>query len=661
VIYRRLAGLLLLWSIVPLPFLYIVLPPFWVTAGAVALYLIARPSRTLRLSATAQNLLGVLILVAVIAAGGVRVGPLRPLGQLLLLLVSVRALMVVDRRSFVRVLPALFLAWLVSLTASTHISALLYFALSAALWWWAGMKVNLLGVAEQVGQTMPSAVRPRHAATAAVAALLLAVPVFLVMPRLRSPWIAGRGGMQSVTGFSSRVELSGVGTIRESQEEALILRSSNGDPILESWTRLRATAYERVTVDAWAPRRAAMMAGIEAGVVRLHRTGGRLSEAVELEITLLDPGKYLFVPVGAVAVSSEVPVRIDPAGGVTLAREVEEPLRYTVWVSREQEPRHTDPPRRRGPRFEPDPEVRRLAAQITAGIRGALERAEAIEAHLQQNYTYSMQGMARIGPDPVSWFLLRARQGHCEYFAGGMVVLLDAIGVPARMVGGYRGGASSSAGDEVVIREANAHTWVEVWLGAGRGWEVFDPTPASGLPSFGGIGPGMRFRFAWENLQASWDRYLLTYGLGEQLQLITVVSDVLAGAVSGLRPVNLFWFGFVLTTVWAAVRVARRWRPWTGVRRPRRGTAARLVDRLKRRLERAGVTVPAAATVRWIGHTAGSLWPLAAPDVGELVVLAERELYSRAGGAGEGEARRVWARIWRQVRARPAPPPTSNQ
>jgi transglutaminase-like putative cysteine protease len=514
-----------LWAIVPLPFLYIVLPPFWLTAAAVGLVVTLRPSLTVRLSPAVQNLLGIVILIVVVASGGVRVGPLRPLGQLLLLLASVRTLLVVDRRSFVRVLPALFLAWLVSLTASTHIAALLYFAVSAALWWWVGMELHLLGLGEQLGRPTPPSVRVVHAATAAAVALMLAVPIFVVMPRLRSPWIAGRGGVQSVTGFSSRVELSGVGTIRQSQEEALIVRAPGGQDIREQWTRLRATAFERVTVDAWAPRRADRVAPIDDGVVWLHERRRGLADTVELEIELRKPTEFLFVPIGAVALSSAEPLHIDPAGGVALARELDEPLTYTAWVVPDRIPRFRDPPVTSGPTFEPPEQVRRLAEQITSGLDGPAERAAAIERHLQSHYEYSLQGMARIGPDPVAWFLLESRRGHCEYFAGGMVVLLDALGIPARMVGGYSGGTVSAGGSEVVIREANAHAWVEAWIDREYGWQPYDPTPAAGVPGLGRSGPRMRIRHAWEWLQAGWDRYVLTYGLGEQLRLLAVIGE----------------------------------------------------------------------------------------------------------------------------------------
>ena len=192
--YRRLLGVLLLWALLPFPILYIILPPFWLMPAAVGLLLVVRPSVNLRLSQTALNLIGVGIVVAVVVAGGLRVGPLRPLGHLLLLLTSVRSLLVTDRRTFLHALLPVFMVWVIALTSSTHVTVVVYFCCSAVLWWWAGMRIHLAGL-EGGGRVIDHSLpRLRHVTVAAVFALILSIPIFLALPRLRSPWIAGRGG-----------------------------------------------------------------------------------------------------------------------------------------------------------------------------------------------------------------------------------------------------------------------------------------------------------------------------------------------------------------------------------------------------------------------------------------------------------------------------------
>ncbi|MFV2073162.1 MAG: transglutaminaseTgpA domain-containing protein, partial [Thermoanaerobaculales bacterium] len=643
--YRRLLGLLLVWAAAPLPFLYIVMPPFWLIAGSVGLFLILRPRVDLKFSRTALNLIGIAILVAVVMAGGLRVGPLRPLGHLLLLLTSVRAVAVTDRRTFLRALLLVFLVWVVSVTSSTHVTVVLYFAASAGLWWWAGMRILLAGIADGDVRFVASFPRPRHVAVAALAALLLAVPLFLAMPRLRSPWVAGRGGMSSVTGFSSHVNLAGVGPIRRSQEIALVVRSVSGQPLKPEWMRLRATAFERVTLDSWAPRRADRMPEMRQGVAWLHRDNPRLDEAVELEVELMRPRRYLFLPPGTVALAAPVDVRLDPAGGVRLATRVHSPLRYTVWVRPGVLLPATDEPLRRRQRFQPHPDVRQLGRDIVAGLRTDRGRAEAVEAYLQNNFAYSMSGMSRMGPDPVAWFLLHERAGHCEYFAGAMVALLTDLGIPARVVGGYSGGALVASDREAVVREANAHTWVEAWVGEEDSWSVFDPTPAGEVPALNRPTNRERFQWAWQWTQSSWDRYLLTFGLGEQIQLITAVAEGAGGLARGFEWRQLLW----LAVVAAAVTLGRRyWRrtPAAASRRisGRSTPAAAVMAKIERRLERAGVGVPQHATVRWIAGEARGRWPGSGAPVGELAWLAEQELYAEGGGFSVDQVaiRRLW-------------------
>ena len=593
------------------------------------------------------------IVAAVVAAGGIRVGPLRPLGHLLLLLTAVRAIQVSDRGGFLKALPAIFLVWVISLTSSTHVTALLYFVASAVLWWWVGMQIHLMGILpSERGRQVPT-VALRHAAAAATAALVLAVPVFVLMPRLHAPWIAGRGGASNVTGFSSRVQLSGVGTIQESRERALVVRSMSGEPIASEWLRLRATAYERVTVDSWAPRPADRRQPILTGLVELAAADEGRRDTTQLEIVLDRPREYLFLPEGTIAVEVPEGVRIDPAGGVVLAAPQQGPLAYRVTVAAGAVRSDLDPPQPGGLEFAVHPDVIALAQRITAGLGSSADMAAAIERHLQSEYLYSMTGMGRIGPDPVSWFLLRSRTGHCEYFAGGMVVLLDALRIPARMVAGYSGGTLSPAGDEVVVREANAHAWVEVWLGPDRGWVVHDPTPASGVPGLSRVSAGDRLRFAWEWVQASWDRYVLTFGFGEQMELMAAAGKWISGLLADLQWRDAGWLVGAGLLLWCLGRI-RRWLVGRGPEVPRppsRTPAAQAVRRLARHLERAGVAVPASATVRWIGRAARFQWPAAAQPASDLVWLAERELYAAGGSVyGVAEVRRVWADLRRAIR-----------
>jgi transglutaminase-like putative cysteine protease len=647
---RRLLGVLFLWALLPFPFLYIIMPPFWLIAAAIALVMCLRPSWTFRPSGLALNLIGIAIIVAVVVAGGIRVGPLRPLGHLLLLLTSVRLVMVSDRPSSLRATLLVFLVWVVALTSSTHVVVALYFASSAILWWWVGIRVHLagLGFERRIGGAVP---KPRHVVVAALAALMISVPIFLVLPRLRSPWIAGRGGVSSVTGFTSHVDLAGVGAIRQSQEMAMVVRSLSGELIRPEWMRLRATALQRVTLDSWAPRGAFEVPEIRDGLIRLHGDTWRPADTVQLEIELVRPRRYLFLPEGTVALSSPIAVKMDPAGGVVLGSRVTGPLLYSVWVVRGDPPRAADPPTDAAPRFVLDPTVQQLAKRMTGNAVSGLEKAGRIEAYLRQNYGYSLSGMTQQRADPVTWFLLRERQGHCEYFAGAMVALLNDLEIPARMVAGYSGGDLSFDAEEVVIRQANAHTWVEVWDDQRQQWAVFDPTPEGSVPALSRPSGRDRIRWAADWIQSSWDRYVLTFGFGEQVRLVTAMTNGLGSVLRRLSVWHLGWAllaGLVGLILWL---LPKRWRG-ISLRAKPSGPAAMAVDRVARRLERSGVVVPQWATIRWITSKARDLWPGAGTAVGELAWLAERELYTAEGPQFSDGAtvRRLWLRALHEMR-----------
>ena len=59
-------------------------------------------------------------------------------------------------------------------------------------------------------------------------------------------------------------------------------------------------------------------------------------------------------------------------------------------------------------------------------------------------------------------FLTEDRRGHCEFFATAAVILLRNLGIPSRIAAGYRGGNYNEIADIVIIRESDAHAWVEL-------------------------------------------------------------------------------------------------------------------------------------------------------------------------------------------------------
>ncbi|MDR3410871.1 MAG: DUF3488 and transglutaminase-like domain-containing protein [Formivibrio sp.] len=142
-------------------------------------------------------------------------------------------------------------------------------------------------------------------------------------------------------------------------------------------------------------------------------------------------------------------------------------------------------------RVEADPNVR-FALQLPPGSN---PRALALAANWRNlpppqrvrsaldylrngHFAYTLEPPLLNGPDTVDQFLFDTRQGFCEHFAGAFAFLMRAAGVPARVVTGYQGGDYNAAGRYLIVRQADAHAWVEVWLD-GQGWQRVDPTAAA--------------------------------------------------------------------------------------------------------------------------------------------------------------------------------------
>ncbi|MBI2325462.1 MAG: DUF4129 domain-containing protein [Chloroflexi bacterium] len=122
--------------------------------------------------------------------------------------------------------------------------------------------------------------------------------------------------------------------------------------------------------------------------------------------------------------------------------------------------------------------VRDLARKVVDGRGNPYDKAEAIESFLRTNYRYApVVRPPPPGRDPVDWFLFDLKEDFCEYFASSMVMMLREVGVPARLVEGFTSGTFDPTIGRYIVKQVNAHAWVEVWFPT-YGWIEFEPTPS---------------------------------------------------------------------------------------------------------------------------------------------------------------------------------------
>lgn len=96
-----------------------------------------------------------------------------------------------------------------------------------------------------------------------------------------------------------------------------------------------------------------------------------------------------------------------------------------------------------------------------------------IEWMRNQNLSYSLRP-GRI--TDVDEFLFRKKAGLCQHFAGTLAYILRAANIPTRVVAGYYGGEVDADEETLIMRDLDAHAWVELWDPNTKSWFLVDPT-----------------------------------------------------------------------------------------------------------------------------------------------------------------------------------------
>ena len=360
--------------------------------------------------------------------------------------------------------------------------------------------------------------------TSTLLTIALAIPLFAFLPRLGSPYLMGPGGsagtMIGGAGLSDFVNLDVIGRVRTSS--AVAMRVSYETPPPDGHEmRFRASAYSEFRDTGWArtQRRTKALRRERDGF--FHVAPGRPRSWVEI---WLEPGvsNGLVLPVEAVTVNlTAATLHLDQIGIVTVPFGRGRTVSYRAgMLDTSLLQLAVDPD-------DPSPTVgERGLAGVSSGIadlaeevggRGtAYEQAQRIEEHLSRNYRYTLDLVGSQTENPVDDFLFRTRQGHCEYFASSMVLMLRSRGIPARFITGYLGGEYSPFEGYFVVRQRDAHAWVEAYL-PDHGWMTFDPTPPAGRPGTRSAGWSHLLAQAYDYVVFRWDRYVLSYGFFDQV------------------------------------------------------------------------------------------------------------------------------------------------
>ncbi|HEU4758496.1 MAG TPA: transglutaminase domain-containing protein [Dehalococcoidia bacterium] len=119
--------------------------------------------------------------------------------------------------------------------------------------------------------------------------------------------------------------------------------------------------------------------------------------------------------------------------------------------------------------------VLKLSREVAGQEETPYDRAKAIEGYLRKLPVDYSVGETPPGEDTVDYFLFEAKRGYFDYHASAMVVMLRAVGVPARLAVGFVADKPDSKG-LFTVRDKDAYAWAEVYF-PGYGWVEFNPSP----------------------------------------------------------------------------------------------------------------------------------------------------------------------------------------
>jgi len=375
---------------------------------------------------------------------------------------------------------------------------------------------------------------------------------FVIIPRAGVPAVLGGTVTDLRAGFSDSVELGSIGRIKMDDEVVLRVAFPDGTGALAMANQLywRATTLDRFDGREWSRT----LLVDRRDIRRTRSTGDRFQSGLVRPGETLVRQQILLNPIGTqylFGLPEMMEVKMDsgrvrqaiysPADGSwRLDYRPAERLLYEVHSAPEYLGGRQAVSRLGRERMGND--FYRAYIQLPDSIRGDLSavawdwtgtartaqaRADAIQEHLRTGFTYSLEMGSGGKPVSVVEFLTKTKRGHCEYYASSMALLLRVLGVPTRVVTGFLAGEWNPNGNYFIVRQRDAHSWVEAYIPS-EGWVTYDPTPpGTGSPL---IRPGAMAaaQHLLDSVQLRWSRYVLSFQLQDQLGILHRIRSTAA-------------------------------------------------------------------------------------------------------------------------------------
>ena len=372
-------------------------------------------------------------------------------------------------------------------------------------------------------------------ATIILASFLLTAAIFVSFPRLGLGFLELGSGEGPVSGFSNRVELGEVGRIK--QNDSVVMRvefRKNGQvyhpPYKVLWRGVGLDYYDGKTWYSTMPPawQALNMKGRGAQLFAIPAPREMVVQDIYME-SFNSPVIFTYgIPLEIEGSFKQV--IMDQGFALKTKDKHTGPRRYTmisdIGNARTNYPR---PVYFNSPNIYPDrflqlpdtsPRTRKLARTLVKDRDPNVVKAHKILKYLKTRYGYSLDMERKTHASALDEFLFERKEGHCEYFASAMAVLLRLNGIPSRVITGFASTEWNELGQYMVVRQTHAHSWVEAYI-PGLGWKVYDPTPPD--PSAASNSPNMLAR-RLDLMRLYWQRYVIRYSMQDQIKLVDYFS-----------------------------------------------------------------------------------------------------------------------------------------
>ncbi len=379
---------------------------------------------------------------------------------------------------------------------------------------------------------------------------------FMLIPRTPQRFI-GKSHIRGIktVGFSDKVDFGSFGDIKLDQTVVMRIEIDREIRPPYYWRGIAMDSFDGISWRNTTKQKSRILRTGDEFVISPYNQEHVVEQRIYLEPI---DSEVIFGLAKMTAVNVETfSLLVDDAMGVTIPGKLSRRIKYTVRSDT------TTPSKgRREEQYLQMPVGTEKIISLSKSISGEgtsdAEKASAVEIYLKRNYVYSLSTMPPpVGMSVLEDFLFNSKAGFCEHYASSMVIMLRGLGIPSRVVNGFYGGERNEYGNYFIVRQSDAHAWVEALIG--NEWRRFDPTPAVAAQK------PPTLSLLLDSLRLQWTRYVVGFSSDDQKEIVRTLTS----------PFTLKWLprlrlsGFRTVILWSLLLALAIWLLYAALRKIR--------------------------------------------------------------------------------------------